>query len=330
MALNEEQINLVYEIVLGRRADESGLATYLHVSKQQGLNTLHSVAQLLYDSVEFQSRFGANRCNVFNRLREICHRGLTFTLPEEDFTFKELRYFGAYEPYVSDHLFPRLSPGDIFIDVGANAGLFSLPAAKLVAPTGKVFAFEASSRNANLLRKNALQNNIANVEVFPLGLSDKNGAVLSPVWHHSSDKVLLSENNRANVESDITDTTELVPVVMLDSFIDKHTRISVMKIDIEGFEYRMVSGAIDTIAKSTPKIYMEYCPALLLKGSGVPGPKLLDLMLSLGYRPTILHRNRTPEGLEGTREQIITRIETALQHHVQEGGTHLDLYWETK
>jgi len=317
MSLTPEQINLVYEIVLGRSVDDTGLAAFLRMSTGNDL-TLHSVAQAIFPSLEFQTRFG--NPDIFNRLRDISYRDVTLTLPEDDFTYQELRNGGVYEPYVSNHLFNQLKPGDVFCDVGANLGLYSLPASKFVGPRGKVLAFEASSRNANLLMRSGRANLLNNINVFPLALSDSNGSVLSPVFLHTSNKILLSEDNQTWRD------VEVIPVVKLDNFLEDQ-KIDVMKIDVDGFEYRVLRGAINTIRNCLPKIYMEYCPQLLPAGSGVSGAALLELVMNLGYRPTILHRNRAAEFVNGPAERVVNEVETALEEHVRSGGTHLDLFW---
>ena len=103
-ALNEDQIRLCYEVVLGRTADEDGLLHYLLVAKAQNLNTLHLLARELYRSDEFQSRFCAGQSDVFAKTKEIEYCGLRLELPEDDAIFREIAAFGAYEPYVSQHL----------------------------------------------------------------------------------------------------------------------------------------------------------------------------------------------------------------------------------
>ena len=61
---------------------------------------------------------------------------------------------GDVEPPLQDVLAGLLKPGMVFYDLGANIGFFSLLAAKLVGPAGKVFSFEPDSENASRLRRN--------------------------------------------------------------------------------------------------------------------------------------------------------------------------------
>jgi FkbM family methyltransferase len=324
-ALNADQIQFCYEVILGRAADEGGLVHYVRVAKAQSLNTLHLLACELYRSDEFQSRFCAGQLDVFAKTKEIEYHGLRFELPENDSIFKEIAASGSYEPYVSHHLFSHIQPGDVFVDVGANLGALSLPVAKLVGTHGRVLAFEASQRNANLLMKNAIVNKLGNVEVFPLGLSDRNGAVISHVSLGTSNKSLIDLPS-----SQLQNRMEVIPVVRLDDFFARDCKVSTIKIDVEGFEYKVIRGALETISKWRPKLYLEYSDAFQRSGSGVPGACLLELLVDLEYTPTVLHRDRPPEGIKGDKNSIVVALNNTWEQCVSQGGTHVDLYWESK
>jgi FkbM family methyltransferase len=264
--------------------------------------------------------------DVFSKTKKIKYHGLQFELPEDDGIIKDIVFNnGLYEPYISRHLFSHVQRGDVFVDVGANLGALSLPVAKLVGAEGKVLAFEASQRNANLLTKNAIENHLTNVEVFPIGLSDRNGAVISPVYLGTSNKALIDLPS-----SQLQNGMEVIPVVKLDAFLESDCKVSVMKIDVEGFEYKVLRGAIGTISKWRPKIYLEYSDAFQRSGSGVPGAQLLELLIDLEYAPTILHRKQTPQTIEGNKKSVVVALNDAWERSVSEGGTHVDLYWEPR
>jgi Protein-L-isoaspartate(D-aspartate) O-methyltransferase (PCMT) len=73
-------------------------------------------------------------------------------------------YFGEWEPNVSRYVADRLRPGDVFVDVGANIGYYSLLASTIVGPSGKVVAIEASPAIHGLLVDNLRRNRADNVE----------------------------------------------------------------------------------------------------------------------------------------------------------------------
>src|SRR6266496_451229 len=68
-----------------------------------------------------------------------------------------------------------LRPGDVFVDVGANIGLFTLIAASRVGPTGKVIAFEPTSETYERLVGNVRLNRLRNVDCVRSALSDHSG-----------------------------------------------------------------------------------------------------------------------------------------------------------
>src|SRR5688572_30507212 len=87
--------------------------------------------------------------------------GLKFSFPQNlDF----LR--GSTERPVQRCLAAHLGPGDVFYDVGANVGFFSLLATKRVGPDGVVYALEPVAENASAVRRNARLNGLTNVSVF--------------------------------------------------------------------------------------------------------------------------------------------------------------------
>ena len=72
-------------------------------------------------------------------------------------------------------------PDTVFLDLGANVGIFSLQVARRVMTLGKVHAFEPQIRLAGLLRRSAVLNGLAEarraatIEIHAVGVSDRNG-----------------------------------------------------------------------------------------------------------------------------------------------------------
>src|ERR671922_2698937 len=67
-------------------------------------------------------------------------------------------WFGSWEPPLSAWIRRALRPGDVFVDVGANLGYFSLLAARAVAPGGSVVAIEAAAETVRRLEANIARN----------------------------------------------------------------------------------------------------------------------------------------------------------------------------
>jgi FkbM family methyltransferase len=323
LSLSEDDIRLCYRIVLGREADPSGLKHLLAFTKARNISDPHAIARMMFKSPEFFRRCGASLTqpkDIFIDTKQIKYQGVMFTLPAKDFSYLDLEKTGGYEPYLTDHLFALLRPGMTLLDVGANLGLISLPAARLVGNDGQVIAFEASGRNAALLMRNAITNQIRNIDIYPVGLSDRNGAAVSRRQPYTS-------NQRLFHEQELTEGSELIPTVTLDGFLPPGTKVDVAKIDVEGLEYRVLQGAQKLLADQHPHLYLEYSDIFQRSGSGVPGDDLLRLVLRFGYKPTVLHRSSAPQSVTGSESDMITSINKIWKTVVEAGGTHLDLYF---
>jgi FkbM family methyltransferase len=115
-----------------------------------------------------------------------------------------------------------LRPGDVAYDIGANAGFFTLLMSRLVGPSGHVHAFEPLPLNVARLRRHLRINNIANVTVHPVAVSDKTGVAKFCSYAHSA---------IGHISGDGTLAVECVALDDLDLPLPR-----AIKIDIEGGE----------------------------------------------------------------------------------------------
>src|SRR5437764_1145672 len=82
-----------------------------------------------------------------------------------------------YEPAITMLLASDLTEGDVFVDVGAHIGYFTILAAGLVGSTGKVLAFEPEPTNYEQLLRHIKLNDLSNVVVFNWAVGDHPGVV---------------------------------------------------------------------------------------------------------------------------------------------------------
>jgi hypothetical protein len=78
---------------------------------------------------------------------------------------------------------------------------------------------------------------------------------------------------------------DFVITVTVDSVVQ--SKVDLLKIDVEGHEYRSILGATDTIRRSRPLIVTEFSPGALEANSRVAPLEYLDLLRSLGYRLSV-------------------------------------------
>jgi FkbM family methyltransferase len=81
-------------------------------------------------------------------------------------------YVLGYESRVSRAVIQHLHEGDVFYDIGANEGWFSVMVARKIGCSGRIYAFEPDRNNLPVLRKNLESNDIQKAEIIPLGIAD--------------------------------------------------------------------------------------------------------------------------------------------------------------
>jgi FkbM family methyltransferase len=188
------------------------------------------------------------------------------------FAFRE-----RYEPELS-YLKMILSPGNTFVDVGANIGIYTLAASKIVGETGRVLAFEPSVQSSPLLAKNIALNGLTNVHTFPVALSQKKGRA----WlHRGPNPTLNSFGKDPSWKGDGEEVvTEILDQVLRKTHID---RVDVIKMDVQGAEELVLRGASNTVTSAHPVVIFEVWPeGAMLLGLSPYGP--WELLESIGYQ----------------------------------------------
>jgi FkbM family methyltransferase len=188
-------------------------------------------------------------------------------------------YRGTYEPHDSRLVQRYLSAGHTFVDIGANFGYYSLMAASAVGNSGRVFGFEPNPELCDHLRGTIEKNEIVNITVERAGVSDEAG------W---ADLFLPIKrgNNTATMVPNEGGRPLRVPVVTLDEYLDRFriARVDFLKIDVEGFEPRVIRGARGAIrARRIKAVFCEFCGEWLRQVGTTPRD-YYDQLRSLGLR----------------------------------------------
>jgi FkbM family methyltransferase len=161
-----------------------------------------------------------------------------------------------FAPQLYDHaeigcLERELSSGDVFVDIGANVGFYSLIASRIVGPSGRVVAIEAEPDTYDALRRNIAMNRCSHVTAVNLGVSDKEAVLTMQVaaddglHRNRGGNTFLAEGDTSIRLPDPTGkTSKEIQCVPLASILEQHRidRIDGLKIDAEGFEHRILTA----------------------------------------------------------------------------------------
>jgi FkbM family methyltransferase len=196
-----------------------------------------------------------------NAIKYILHRLLGFKNYLFIFSLFKIRTLKKDKNEKDFFAFLQLIPADtIVLDIGANIGIMTVHLAKSVKGS-TVYSFEPMPNNVEAFKRIMRYFKLDNVKLFEIALGNSEGEVemvmpvisnvrmqgLSHVVHDS-----IPENNEGE--------RFRVPLKMLDrmpEMLNSPRRISAIKIDVENFEFFVLEGAKQLIAKNRPVIYAE-------------------------------------------------------------------------
>ena len=172
--------------------------------------------------------------------------------------------------------------GVFVVDCGANIGTFSVILGKILNGWGKVLSIEPQERIFYCLAGNLAINNLFNVTALHAAVGEENGFIEIPQPNYletgSFGCLELRQSDRDSFigqKIDYTNNLLKVPLITIDSL--NLPRVDLMKIDVEAMEFEVLNGAIQTIHRCKPVLFMDK-----LKIDSV---KLVKLLEELGYVP---------------------------------------------
>jgi FkbM family methyltransferase len=315
----EAVVDLLYRLVLGREADPDGRQVHVAALRAAHISP-EALAREMIASEEYQHRNQARESLI-----PVAFQGCQFMLPAGADVVAEFQSPEGYEPWVLPYFLDRCRPGMTVVDVGASWGAFALPAARRVGETGKIIALEVSPYNCQILLKSVKASGLGNVKILPLGVSDRLGSELLRQQQATKNNNAISTGGDAGIDQlDGYDVVAVAPIDLLRSALGP---VHVLKMDIEGMEYRAAIGGLSFLREQKPLVFLEYSPEFQRVGSSVDGSELLRLFLDLGYDLEVLHRHAPREMiLPVSPADQIARVHAIWRSHVQDDqGTHLDL-----
>lgn len=194
-------------------------------------------------------------------------------------------YFDCFDFEIRRLIEKYLKPGDVFFDIGANVGYFTAVGANAVGLSGKVYSFEPIPEYYCNLEKIAEFNPDYSIITndFALGEHSCQSTIVKHPQNVGGSSLL---NNYVAEEG--ANATYDIDIKRIDEYVanEKIDKISLIKIDTEGFELPVIKGAAEFLAshrKNLPLIIAEISPeAFKLLGREIE--ELKDFMLSYGYK----------------------------------------------
>jgi FkbM family methyltransferase len=158
-------------------------------------------------------------------------------------------WLGTYEPQVLREIATRLRPGDTYWDVGSHIGYMVAVASRLVGPNGSVIAFEPNPENLRRLRRTIELNELRNVTVRDVALTDRVGESQFFLSGSSSMGSLLQRAHETTAVSVRTST--------IDEELKTLSLPALVKIDVEGNESRVLAGATQLLGGRHADLIIE-------------------------------------------------------------------------
>lgn len=195
------------------------------------------------------------------------------------------------EPTVFEYLKSHAQSGGIVLDIGANVGVFSLLMARWVGEAGQVYAFEPAPESLRALHNHVQLNQLSErIMVVGQAVSDMVGEATFYAHSYNGENSLNS-GHRQRVP---TARAVRVPVTTVDAFCAAEcVAPTLLKIDIEGFEWHALRGAKETLARYRPNVLVEVHPMNWAEIGESP-ETAAETLQWLGYRAVPLEGQANP------------------------------------
>jgi FkbM family methyltransferase len=192
----------------------------------------------------------------------------------------ERQWFAGVKLGMPEDVLKNVLPGDWAIDIGANIGITAGQLAARVGASGHVWAIEPLPRNVSCLRDFRERNDLSMIRILDLAAGAADGTIgisYGPGF-----------GGWASVVASTTGGGTRVPVRTLDGLVSEmgnDGRLSLIKIDVEGYELQVLQGATETLARFQPLLYVEFNDQLQ-RAQGSSSVELLRHFREAGYRPS--------------------------------------------
>ena len=226
----------------------------------------------------------ARKCAGLQNITVVQRGGLNWSLDLREGIDFAIYLTGYFEPNTISSYKRILRNGDVAIDIGANIGSHTLHLANAVGPDGKVLAFEPTAEIFSKLKENLRLNHLLvdRVQAFQIMLREQNGMEVPKEIFARWPLKELSEAHP--LHGGVAVSTEGAEAKTLDTMVLEHgiENVKLIKLDVDGFETEVLSGATETIERDKPAVIFEYSP-YTSEEKNIDPNGLIDFFISRNY-----------------------------------------------
>lgn len=312
--VSEENVVYFYRLFLQRELNEFEWDSWRALSAAQEVSLQWLIDSILYSQEISSLREGTDPAQIIELPEmKICIR------PGDLAVGATIAYYKTWEPHVTQALQSLLTPGAVFIDIGANIGYFSLLAAPLVGEQGTVIAFEPNPDNCFLLAHSIRANGYTNIHVLPYAVTERAETLgLFAPFPLSNGQIISFLEASGQKEK----VAHIIGSVALDDFLGDVERIDIIKMDIEGAEPQALRGMYRLLQLHRPSLITEFNPTAIEMTSHVTPESFLEQIKESGFDLFLLDSMGADIGPPQSTEAI---LHTYQQYHANYGSDHLEL-----
>lgn len=198
------------------------------------------------------------------------------------------------EQFVAQYIQQLQYSDRVALDIGANIGIYSLPMSDKFK---KIYAFEPHPDNQGSLEDNIKRYNKTNIEIVPKCVSNETGTIILNTNPYNIGGHTLNKRVATHEEWGFAGSQAIeVPAITLDEFC-KDLDVAFMKIDIEGAEDFVFTGANEVLSRNNLNIMIEV-------HNEVDRPKLFSLFKNHGFKIGGLGLSITSQGMTQTLVEV--------------------------
>jgi len=217
-------------------------------------------------------------------LIKINYNGITAQFKTSSaFDYYKIKIGSQFENIFFQKLFNKVQEGMVIYDIGGSIGMYTIPFAKKVGKTGKVFVFEPTNKGIESIKQNLTINNIDNVVAYPYAISDNTSEANFYVRPDKETHSLFEKTTAPSKTGE--QKTIKVKAFTIDDLIEKNLSLppNFIKIDTEGAEIKVLDG-INKTYDSLDLIFVEiHKPALKLENIFNPEIVIEKKLKKIGF-----------------------------------------------